>query len=598
CATCTAGQYRASACTATANTVCINCATCGTGQYQTAACSATADATCATCSTCGAEQYETGACGGTSNRVCGACATCGAGQYENRACTPTTNRSCATCAVCGAGQYRTSACGGTSNTTCAPCSVCGAGQYRTAACSATANTVCATCTTCTVGQFVMTACGGSNDTVCANCDAHCDVCAGANVCTTCATGFALLNGACVPTGSSCLGIHTANPAAPDGVYQLDPDGGSSTNAFFAYCDMTADGGGWMKILQYTDAPYTPTAAAVGNIAVAGISAMAKLADADVNSLANLATNREYRFQGGLSTKKLFMKVGAPWNDTARAHGLMLTAAGLACEATTNCTYVPVFNFIQPTIDSFGWTPPFTGNDEDRFFTDFDSPIKCYLPATSTQRCYSAGLSVGVILIPNFSIWTREVPVGRDGIILYPLDENAGTAVADASGNGHDATVVAGSWTPGHTGSALLGALRTSAAVPVTNAVTVSLWVRRDGAGTGETRVLSWDNDGLELGDVGHANVLGVSVPGLGWQSTGTSFGAGFHHVAVAVGGGTVRVYFDGMQKYAGSATINLAGQMSIGMRWNGNDAWVGAVDQVRVYDRMLSSAEIALLSQE
>jgi hypothetical protein len=293
-------------------------------------------------------------------------------------------------------------------------------------------------------------------------------------------------------------------------------------------------------------------------------------------------------------------VSAPWDDTARSHGLILTGKGFACEATTNCTYVAVTTNARPTIDSYDWTPSSTGgnNNEDRYFTDYDAPINCYITGSSTQRCYCAGSTVGHALIPNLSIWARELPVTKDGIIIYPLDENTGTAVGDTSGNARNATVVAGSWTPGHTGSALLGSLRTDAAVPVTNAVTVSLWVRRDGAGTGDTRILSWDNDGLELADVNHANNLGVSVPGLGLQPTGTNFGTGFHHVAVSVGGGNVRVYVDGTQRYVAGATINLTGQMSIGTRWNSADAWVGAVDQVRVYDRVLTTAEIAILSQE
>jgi hypothetical protein len=437
--------------------------------------------------------------------------------------------------------------------------------------------------------------------VCANCDAHCDVCVNNNVCTTCAAGYALLGSGCVPTGTSCLGIHTANPAAPDGIYRLDPDAGSSANAFFAYCDMTTDGGGWMKILQYTDAAYTPSAAAVGNIAVAGISAMAKLADVNVNSLASIATYREYRFSGATSSKKLFMKVSAPWDDTARSHGLILTGTGFACEATTSCIYVPVTTNARPTIDSFDWNPSSTGgnNNEDRYFTDYDGTINCYVTGSLTQRCYCAGLTAGHALIPNFSIWARELPVTKDGIIIYPLDENTGTTVGDASGNGRNATVLFGSWTPGHTGSALAGSLITNDVVPVTDAVTVSLWVRRDGAGTGDTRVLSFDTDALELADVNHANNLGVSVPGLGLQATATSFGVGFHHVAVSAGGGNVRVYFDGVQKYVAAGTIDLANrQMSIGMRWNTLDRWVGALDQVRVYDRVLTAAEIALLSQE
>jgi hypothetical protein len=38
--------------------------------------------------------------------------------------------------------------------------------------------------------------------------------------------------------------------------------------------------------------------------------------------------------------------------------------------------------------------------------------------------------------------------------------------------------------------------------------------------------------------------------------------------------------------------------MSIGTRWNGAESWVGAVDQVRVYNRVLTAAEISALAQE
>ena len=186
----------------------------------------------------------------------------------------------------------------------------------------------------------------------------------------------------------------------------------------------------------------------------------------------------------------------------------------------------------------------------------------------------------------------------DGIILYPLDEDSGTAVGDTSGNALDATVISGSWTPGHTGSGLLGSFRTDGAVPATDAVTVSLWVRRDGVGTGYPRILSWDNDGLDLADFAAGDSLGVYTSVLGWQNTGASFGTGFHHVAVTAGAGTLTVYFDGVQTYTTPLTINLGGQMSIGTRWDGVESWNGAFDQVRVYDRMLSAAEIAALAQE
>jgi len=47
-------------------------------------------------------------------------------------------------------------------------------------------------------------------------------------------------------GKTCWDIKKRNPAATDGYYWLDPDGvGKGIETFFAYCDQTRDGGGWM-----------------------------------------------------------------------------------------------------------------------------------------------------------------------------------------------------------------------------------------------------------------------------------------------------------------------------------------------------------------
>ncbi len=626
CGTCGAGEYQAAACSATADTVCVACSTCGAGQYLSAACGPTNDTTCMTCSACGAGTYETGACTGstdrtcsacatcgagqfqtavctvTSNRVCASCTTCGAGQYQAAACSPTSDTSCATCTTCGAGQYQTAACGPTSDTACATCGTCGAGQYLATACTANANASCGTCSNCPTGKYVATACGGSNDATCAACDANCDACSGAGACTTCSSGYGLNGGTCVVAGTTCLAIHTAKPTAPSGVYLLDPNGGSPANSFLAYCDMTADGGGWMKILQIHDAQYTPTAAAIGNIAVADTGAMAKLADANINSLTALAAYREYRFQGDLSTKKLFVESSATWDDTARGEGLVLTGTTLACESTTNCTYVTVTApGGRPTIDSNDWSPSSIAgaNNQDRYFTDYSATTNCYATGSTTQRCYDAGASTGHAMIPNLSIWVREAPLPTGALIIYPLDEGSGTAVGDTSGSGNGAAVIQGSWTTsGHTGSALLGALRTSASVPVTNAVTVSVWVRRDGTGSAYPRILGWNNDGFELADAASSNNLGVYTPGLGWHATGVPFGSGYHHVAASVGSGTLTVYFDGSPVYSAATTVNLSGQMSIGTRYNNVESWVGAVDQVRVYGRVLTASEIWGLAHE
>ncbi len=56
-----------------------------------------------------------------------------------------------------------------------------------------------------------------------------------------------------PTGASaadaalsCQALLSAYPGTTSGTYWLDPDGGSSANAFQAHCEMTQNGGGWVR----------------------------------------------------------------------------------------------------------------------------------------------------------------------------------------------------------------------------------------------------------------------------------------------------------------------------------------------------------------
>ena len=91
--------------------------------------------------------------------------------------------------------------------------------------------------------------GGESDVDCGG--ATCPKCGLEDACAApadCESGVCD-EGSCV-VAASCKGLKQAQPDAPDGVYDLDPDGKGPTPGFKVYCDMTTDGGGWALAIRF------------------------------------------------------------------------------------------------------------------------------------------------------------------------------------------------------------------------------------------------------------------------------------------------------------------------------------------------------------
>jgi concanavalin A-like lectin/glucanase superfamily protein/Big-like domain-containing protein len=200
---------------------------------------------------------------------------------------------------------------------------------------------------------------------------------------------------------------------------------------------------------------------------------------------------------------------------------------------------------------------------------------------------------------------------RTGLVAaYGFEEGAGSSVADVSGTGNDGSISGATWTTsGRFGSALsfdgasdMVSIADSPSLDLTAGLTLEAWVNPRSLPSATWRSILLKERGSHLSYAMYANSSTNAPSGHVYiggdrSARGTSqIGLGtWTHLAATFDGAVVRMYVNGVQ--VGTRSITGSITTSTGaLRLGGNTIWGewfdGLVDEVRIYNRALSTTEI------
>ena len=236
---------------------------------------------------------------------------------------------------------------------------------------------------------------------------------------------------------------------------------------------------------------------------------------------------------------------------------------------------------------------------------------CNKPIYLTSLILALGLAAGLV--------NADITTGLVG--YYPLDEGAGDIAYDKSGNGHDGTLNNNvTWiSPGFKGSGinLDGSansrieLGTWNPAEGTGQLSLAMWIRWAGGGGTYQGLIgkrdTWPDTTMFQFQVRPENggtfrletgTYAIVSP----NNTLNPLAQTWAHVAATFDGTTARLYLNGQEIMSGGFAFNTAGETSNmgigcvtggGTGYSGNgEVFSGDIDEVRIYNRVLSEADI------
>jgi hypothetical protein len=201
-------------------------------------------------------------------------------------------------------------------------------------------------------------------------------------------------------------------------------------------------------------------------------------------------------------------------------------------------------------------------------------------------------------------------IGRDGVIAsWSLNEGSGQIIYDSTGNGHHGTIGTAAWAAGgRIGNALsfggssMTSIASSIGLELSQAITVEAWVK-PAAAAGVLTVVAKDH-GTSLayglfsrkGPAGLPNgVLRIACKDVEVNGSEPLVLNAWSHLALAYDGVAVRLFVNGVQVGSQAATGPIetsSGTLHIGGSSAPGQHFKGLIDEVRIYNRALSAAEI------
>ncbi|MCP4545974.1 MAG: SUMF1/EgtB/PvdO family nonheme iron enzyme [bacterium] len=221
-----------------------------------------------------------------------------------------------------------------------------------------------------------------------------------------------------------------------------------------------------------------------------------------------------------------------------------------------------------------------------------------------------------LLLMIVSSAVAQSAVINSGLIAHwDFNENSGSTLNDLTDNGLHGSASGPFWTFGISGSALLFdgvddyvSMGNPPELVMTEAVSLSAWIFATGEGSLSTRywggiVISKEGE-YEIARFANSNIgfaIANDTPGWDWIDTGVSIPLyTWAHISItySVNSATIIVYLNGSQAFStpGTGLIDdfhpVENDFMIGNRQRTEQVFDGMIDDIRVYNRVLSHTEI------